>query len=256
MSEMQTRDRIEGSPRLRRHRGRAARWLAAAVLSPLALAAFPSPAAAIINEPPLVNIKPAVQTSGGFELKGSVDPYGLDTHYHFEYGTTTNYGTNVPVPDADAGSAEGFVPVSQTVTGLQASTTYHFRLVASNSAGPRPSDDETFTTPSSSGAAPPSNQLTVGSVTTKGTIATLAVTVPDPGTISASGKDLKAATATATEAGAVKLQLKLTAAGAKALKKAKGHKLKLKVQLPTGRWKPRRHDQEPDLQRQAALEER
>jgi hypothetical protein len=236
MSEMQTRDRDDGSSRLRRHRGRAVRWLVAAALSPLALAAFPGPAAAIINAPPLVIPKPAVQTSGGFELNGSVDPYGLDTHYHFEYGTTTSYGTNVPVPDADAGSNEGFVPVSQTVTGLQPSTTYHFRLVASNSAGPNTSRDETFTTPSSSNS-PPSNQFTLGSVTTKGTIATLAVTVPGPGTISASGKDLKAATATATEAGAVKLKLKLAGAGAKALKKAKGHKLKLKAKisfLPAG----------------------
>ncbi len=237
MREMQTRDQIDGSSRLRRHRGRAVRWLAAATLSPLALAAFPGPAAAIINAPPLVIPKPAVQTAGGFELKGSVDPYGLDTHYHFEYGTTTSYGTNVPVPDADAGSNEGFVPVSQTVTGLQPGTTYHFRLEASNSAGPNTSKDETFTTPSGSGSPPPSNQFTIGAATTKGATATLAVTVPDPGTISASGKDLKAATATATEAGAVKLKLKLTGAGAKALKKAKGHKLKLKARisfLPTG----------------------
>jgi len=237
MSEMQISDRIDWSSRLGSRRGRALRWLTATAFPILALAAFPGPAAAIINAPPLVNPKPAVQTAGGFELKGSVDPYGLDTHYHFEYGTTTSYGTDVPVPDADAGSNEGFVPVSQTVTGLQPGTTYHFRLEASNSAGPNTSKDETFTTPSGSGPPPPSNQFTVGSVRTMGIIAMLAVTVPDPGTISASGKDLKAATATATEAGAMKLKLKLTAAGAKALKKAKGHKLKLKVKisfLPTG----------------------
>ena len=233
---MQIRDRDDGPSRLRRDRGRAVRWLVAAALSPLALAAFPGPAAAIINAPPLVIAKPAVQTAGGFELKGSVDPYGLDTHYHFEYGTTTSYGTNVPVPEADAGSNEGFIPVSQQVTGLQPGTTYHFRLVASNSAGSNPSKDEAFTTPSGSGS-PPSNQFTLGSTTTKGTIATLAVTVSDPGTISALGKDLKAATVTATGAGTVKLKLKLSAAGAKALKKAKGHKLKLKAKisfLPTG----------------------
>ena len=186
---------------------------------------------------PLGRAKPAVQTAGGFELKGSVDPYGLDTHYHFEYGTTTSYGTNVPVPDADAGSNEGFVPVSQTVTGLQPGTTYHFRLEASNSYGPKTSNDETFTTPSDSGTPPPSNQFTIGAATTKGAIATLAVTVPDPGRVSASGKDLKAATITAAEGGAVKLKLKLSAAGSKALKKAKSHKLKLKAKisfLPTG----------------------
>ena len=237
MSEMQSRDRIERLSRLRRHRGRTVLWLAAAPLSTLALAAFPGPAAAVINAPPLVTPKPAVQTADGFELKGSVDPYGLDTHYHFEYGTTTSYGTNVPVPDADAGSNEGFVPVSQVVTGMQPGTTYHFRLEASNSAGPNTSRDETFTTPSGSGPPPPSNQFTVGAATTKGATGTLAITVPDPGKVSATGKDLKSASATASGAGTVRLKLKLNGAGSKALMKAKGHKLKVKVRIsfqPTG----------------------
>ena len=218
-------------------RGFAARATICTALSALALGAFSGPAAAVINLPPLVNVKPAVQTAGGFELKGSIDPYGLDTHYHFEYGTTTNYGTSVPVPDADAGSAEGFVPVSQTVTGLQASTTYHFRLVATNSAGPRISEDETFTTPANPGAPPPSNQFTVGPTSVKGATAMATVIVPGPGTVSASGKDLKQATATAMSPGAVRLKLKLNSAGSKALKKAKNHRLKVKVEigfLPTG----------------------
>ena len=239
MTEMQTRDRNDGPLRLRRHRGRAVGWLAATALLPLALAAFPGTAAAIINAPPLVSPKPAVQTAGGFELKGSVDPYGLDTHYHFEYGTTTSYGTNIPVPDADAGSNEGFIPVSETVTGLAPSTTYHFRLFASNSAGPNTSKDETFTTPANSNTPPPppSNQFTVGAETIKGTGAAVVVTVAGAGTVSASGKDLKAASATAGAAGSVKLNLRLSGAGSKALKKAKNHKLKVKVSisfLPSG----------------------
>ncbi len=203
----------------------------------LVLVAFPGPAAAVINLPPLVNVKPAVQTADGYELKGSVDPYGLDTHYHFEYGTTTSYGASIPVPDADAGSAEGFIPVSQTLTGLQPSTTYHFRLIATNSAGPRTSEDGTFTTPANSSAPPPSNQFTVGPMSSKGAIATATVTVPGPGTVSASSKDLRALEATAVAASAVKLKLKLNGAGSKALKRAKGHRLKLKVKisfLPTG----------------------
>ena len=175
---MQTGDRGNGPSRLGGRRGQAVHWLAAAALLFLVLAGFPSPAAAIINAPPLVSPKPAVQTAAGFELKGSVDPYGLDTHYHFEYGTTTSYGTNVPVPDADAGSNEGFIPVSQTVTGLAPSTTYHFRLFASNSAGPNTSKDETLTTPANPNAPPPpSNQFTVGTAAMKGQSAMLAVTV-------------------------------------------------------------------------------
>lgn len=206
-------------------------------LTAVALGAFPGSAAAIIYAPPLVNPKPAVQIAGGFELRGSVDPYGLDTHYHFEYGTTTGYGTDVPVPDADAGSNEGFVPVSQTVTGLQPETIYHFRLEASNSEGPNTSTDATFTTPSNSTAPPPSNQFTVSPVSSKGASALATVTVPGPGSVSISGKDLKGAQATAAAAGAVQLKLKLNRAGSKALKRARHHRLKLKVVisfLPTG----------------------
>jgi hypothetical protein len=231
MREMQSSNRSAAGLVRQTRRGFAARVAICIALSALALGAFPGLATAVINLPPLVNLKPAVQTATGFELRGSVDPYGLDTHYRFEYGTTTSYGTSVPVPDADAGSSEGFVPVAQQVTGLQPATTYHFRLVATNSAGPRTSEDGTFTTPSAGSGVPPSNQFSVGSATTKGATATLAISVPDPGTLSASGRDLKSASATATGAGTVKLKLKLNGAGSKALKKAKNHKLKLKVKI-------------------------
>ena len=219
-------------------RGFAARATICTALSALALGAFPGPAAAIINAPPLVSPNQRSRPPAASNSRGSVDPYGLDTTYHFEYGTTTAYGTNVPAPDADAGSNEGFIPVSQTVTGLAPSTTYHFRLFASNSAGPNTSKDETFTIPANPNAPPPpSNQFSVGAATTKGQSAMLAVTVAGAGTVSASGKDLRAVSATATGAGSVKLNLKLSGGGSKALKKAKNHKLRLKISisfLPTG----------------------
>ncbi len=126
--------------------------LIAGCASLLALASFAGSATAIA---PYVVASPAVQVVGGFNLKGTIYPYALDTTYHFEYGTTASYGTNVPVPDVDAGSSNGAVPVSQLVTGLQPSTTYHFRLVANNSDGPGASGDETFTTPADPNAPPP-----------------------------------------------------------------------------------------------------
>jgi predicted lipoprotein with Yx(FWY)xxD motif len=138
----------------RSRRRSAARFALYASLASLALAAIPSLAAAITG-PPIVETDPAVQVVGGFELKGTVNPYGLDTTYHFEYGPTTGYGTNVPAPDADAGAGSYNVPVSQTVTGLQPNTTYHFRLVAANSAGTTKGGDQSFTTPADPGAPPP-----------------------------------------------------------------------------------------------------
>jgi predicted lipoprotein with Yx(FWY)xxD motif len=100
--------------------------------------------AAAITGPPIVQNGTAVAVTGGVQLSGRVDPYGLDTHYHFEYGPTTAYGSSVPVPDADLGSGNEFVSVQQTVAGLQPNTTYHFRIVAVNGAGTTDSPDSTF----------------------------------------------------------------------------------------------------------------
>jgi hypothetical protein len=86
-------------------------------------------------------------TSTGAALNGYVNPGGLVTTYHFEYGTTTSYGTNVPVPNANAGLGTSWTRVSQSITGLHTlQGTYHYRLVATNSSGTIYGADHTFTT--------------------------------------------------------------------------------------------------------------
>jgi hypothetical protein len=77
-------------------RGSAVLVTLCASLATLALAAFPVLAAAA--SAPSAVVDPAVQTAGGFSLRGTIEPHELDTHYRFEYGTTTSYGTNVPMP--------------------------------------------------------------------------------------------------------------------------------------------------------------
>ena len=76
-------------------------------------------------------------------LNGTVSPNGLTTTYYFEYGTTTAYGlaTANRTTDADAS-------VSETVGGLSANTTYHYRLVATNSSGTSYGPDRSFQTAS------------------------------------------------------------------------------------------------------------
>lgn len=80
-------------------------------------------------------------------LNGSFEGNGEDTHYDFEYGTTTAYGqTAVAPPGEDAGAVSGPQGESITVCGLEAQTTYHFRFIGSNGIGSSVGRDRTFTT--------------------------------------------------------------------------------------------------------------
>jgi hypothetical protein len=90
----------------------------------------------------------------GVTLNGGVNPKGRHTHYHFEFGTTTAYGSSTPSADAGTGLAE--VPVAAVLNGLTPSTTYHYRLVATNAKGTTKTTDAVLTTaPAQSPAAPP-----------------------------------------------------------------------------------------------------
>lgn len=78
------------------------------------------------------------------ELVAKINPKGLDAHYRFEYGTSSAYGTSVPVPDQDIGAGSSGVEVVQPLSGLQPNTTYHFRVVATDANGTSESVDHTF----------------------------------------------------------------------------------------------------------------
>jgi hypothetical protein len=79
-------------------------------------------------------------------LTGAVIPQGLETSYHFEYGTTLSYGAKMPVPDASAGAGTTRVAASNAVTGLEPNTTYHYRLIATSPGGTTVGEDHTFKT--------------------------------------------------------------------------------------------------------------
>ncbi len=80
-------------------------------------------------------------------LSATLNAHNAGTTYYFEYGPTTAYGTSIPASqDADAGSSPDTIAVAQNVYGLQVHTTYHFRVVAHDSAGTTTGQDQTFTT--------------------------------------------------------------------------------------------------------------
>ncbi|HEY5288358.1 MAG TPA: hypothetical protein VIJ50_14780 [Solirubrobacteraceae bacterium] len=98
-------------------------------------------------------VPPAVYTGGAegigltkATVTGAVNPEGLDTSYHFEYGTTTGYGSTWPNIDAHAGSNSTPQGASVAIENLQPSTTYHYRLVATNEDGTTYGPDQAFTT--------------------------------------------------------------------------------------------------------------
>jgi phosphodiesterase/alkaline phosphatase D-like protein len=79
-------------------------------------------------------------------IHARVNPDKLETKYHFEYGETTAYGTEVPHGGAIIAAGEAPVAESAPLTGLKIGTTYHFRVVASNAAGTTFGPDQAFTT--------------------------------------------------------------------------------------------------------------
>lgn len=121
------------------------------------------------------------------QLQGGVYPNGADTTYWWEYGTTTSYGQQTPAVGIGAGTAA--VSVTDAVSGLQASTTYHYRLVAQNIHGTEYGYDFTLTT---AGGTNSSSQQGSGGSTTQ---TTTTPTPPTPPTTP------PAATVTAPSAG-------------------------------------------------------
>src|SRR4051812_3790541 len=93
-------------------------------------------------------------------LNGTVDPNKQDTTYHFDYGKTTAYGSSTPAQGPVKGNSGK--SVSSQLTQLAPSTTYHFRLVATNASGTAQGADMAFTTLAAGQAPPGGNAVTIG----------------------------------------------------------------------------------------------
>jgi hypothetical protein len=88
---------------------------------------------------------PSGVTRTGATLTGTVNPNGAPLAYHFDYGTTTSYGSSTT--EQSAGSGSGQAGASTTIGGLSAGTVYHYRIVAHGPAGTIIGGDRAFYTP-------------------------------------------------------------------------------------------------------------
>jgi hypothetical protein len=99
-------------------------------------------------------------TAANATLNGTVNPNWATTTAFFRYGLTTNYGSYSPTNTLPATNV--VLSVSNLISNLAGSTTYHFQLVASNSAGTSLGGDLTFSTIA---AVPTVTTLAAGGVT-------------------------------------------------------------------------------------------
>jgi hypothetical protein len=102
------------------------------------------------SAPAVVSESTANVSADGAELRAQVNPDFADTTYRFQYGATSAYGSEVPVPAADIGSGGGLAGVQNVAVHLQKllpGSTYHYRVLAENtSPGKAEGSDATFTT--------------------------------------------------------------------------------------------------------------
>jgi subtilisin family serine protease len=94
--------------------------------------------------PDAVTTDPSLLTHSA-KLAGIVNPGGVETTYKFEYGTTASYGQSAPVSPKAVGGGAKDIRVDETVS-VQPETTYHYRVVATNSKGTFYGQDRAFVT--------------------------------------------------------------------------------------------------------------
>jgi hypothetical protein len=116
----------------------------------IAIAGLAAPGTALAVAPTATTGTATNLTGTTATLNGTVHPGKEPTTYRFEYGPTTAYGSQTPAGTVNGNSAK---PVSATASGLTPATTYHFRVVATNTGGTVQGADAQFTTPAAGAAA-------------------------------------------------------------------------------------------------------
>jgi len=95
----------------------------------------------VVTAPTVTTVAPQSITAGGALFEGSINPNGGTTTYWFEYGVDTSYG-NFSATNTTSITAS----VAAPVVNLSQGRTYHYELVATNSAGTNLGGDISFST--------------------------------------------------------------------------------------------------------------
>jgi FG-GAP repeat len=98
---------------------------------------------AFVNPPPTVTTGSTLLFGTTAVLTGTVSA-GASSTAHFQYGTTTAYGSSTA--SQGVGSGGTATTLAAAINDLALATTYHFRIVAENSGGVSVGADQTFTT--------------------------------------------------------------------------------------------------------------
>lgn len=102
---------------------------------------------------PLLDLRPPTSEANTFpasdlkptstRLNAVLSAGGLASSYRFEYGTTTSYGTSFPATPKGIGSGVGDLEVNEVIQ-VKPETTYHYRVVMTNSKGTFYGEDKSF----------------------------------------------------------------------------------------------------------------
>jgi phosphodiesterase/alkaline phosphatase D-like protein len=109
-----------------------------------AVAALALVALATSGSPAVSDVGSRGVTDTSATLYARVNPNGARTRYYFQYGFSTAYGDATKL--GSAGSGTKAVAESASLKGLLPGTTYHFRVVATNSHGETISADHSLRT--------------------------------------------------------------------------------------------------------------
>ena len=123
-------------------------------------------------------------TSSSAQMNATINPNGASTSAYFEWGFTTSYG-NSTTPGTFTGT--GTTDINSVLSGAPANTTYHYRVVATNSGGTTTGSDRSFTTTANAAPAPEILEIIYPATLALGQWADVAVRVKNNGGQAADG---------------------------------------------------------------------